>query len=319
MKRFSYLNSNLSPLAKKRDLNNMSDLIKKLGAEKVKHHLRVDIHYLRAKLSESCSVYFEVKRGKHMKKVTQTLNYSADISHVQFDSSSEFDITMHKKGKKYVKKYFSIKLYEVQGNSSIENGRVKIDFSQIPVLKKPISKREVGLQHCSDKSAVISITVSLEPLLGKPAKDALVRKSVEKITPNKLEGPQNSTSNSADISNVEDESIKKENDSHKLDASLEENEYKDGSDDEDISSRMSFSDLIVHPRDSELDSESSSSEEEYKELPPDRLIAHSIPKVSKDYVTPNQNSKALQIMQKEEKAGITTKREGTTCANCITF
>ena len=299
----------------------MSGLIKKLGAEKVKHHLRVDIHYLRAKLSANCSIYFEVKRGKSMKKVTQTMSYSTDSSHVQFDSSSDFDITMHKKGKKYVKKYFSIKLYEVLGNSPIENGRVKIDFSQIPVLKNPIARREVTLQHCSDKSAVISITVSLEPLLAKlTSKDAPSRKSVEQATPKEShEEPQNLSIEAVEISNEDDDSMKKNDHSHNLDASLEENEDKNDSDSESISSRMSFSDLIVHPRDSELDSESSSSEEEYKELAPDRLVAHSIPKVSKNYVTPNQNSKALQIMQREEKAGISTKREGSTCANCIAF
>lgn len=296
----------------------MAGIINKLGAEKVKHHLQVDIHYLRARLTESCQVYFEVKRGKHMKKDTQTMGYLTTVGQVTFDYPVAFDITMHKKGKKYVKKYFSIKLFEVKGNTKIENGRVKIDFSQIPVLKKPIIKREVILQHCIDKIAVVCISVTLDPVFAlsksSPSSSLVIPSHKPSVKP-----VENEKLTIAAKPEVKIEVVEEEKEAEVSIEETEDIEEKSDSDNESISSRMSFSDLIVHPRDSEVESESSSSEEEYKELSPDRLVAHSIPKVSKDYVTPNQNSKALQISKGEERAGIAPRREGGNCASCNAF
>ena len=286
----------------------MSNVAKKIGAEKVKHKLSIEIHYLKAKLSQNCPIFIEIKRGKNLKKETQTTTYDSSTSLVQFNDVSTVDITMHKKGNKFVKKSFSLKLFEVLENGKKENGRVKIDFSQISALKKPIVKREVPLQHCSDNTASLCISVSLEQLSNQ-----VKTSSGSELAGKNLEKTKN-------FERKNDENLKtKELSDEEIDKIGNFYDQKGDSDNESVDSRMSFSDFILHPRDSELDSESSSSEEEYKQLPFDRLVAHSMPKTSKEYVTPNQNSKALQIFEHEEKAGIFTKREGSTCANCILF
>jgi N-terminal C2 in EEIG1 and EHBP1 proteins len=291
----------------------MSNLLQTPGSDKVKYILKVDIHYTRIKLAENCLIAMQILRGKTISKETQIMNYNTTDNYVKFDYPASFNVTMQRKGKKYVKKFFSVKLFIVNGDQKSETGRVKIDFSQIPLLKKSISKRELPLQHCVDPLAIVCVSVSLNPVeengniysLSSLKKNQGVNSTeIKSKTKNKLE-PEGNTEK-----NEEDDDL---NELHK------ENPEEAESDTDSISSKMSFSDLIVNPKDSELDSESSSSEEEYKELSPDKLIAHYMPKTSRDYVKPNENSKALQIAQIEEKSGFPTKRDATICASCAAF
>ncbi|OMJ94793.1 hypothetical protein SteCoe_1974 [Stentor coeruleus] len=319
----------------------MSSLMQKLTAEKVKHVLRIELHYLRAKFNESGQVKIEIRRGKKMKQETQQMFYSSESGTVDFSYPFTFDITMHKKGKDYVKKYFSVKLIQFKENEKVENGRVKIDFSKIPVLKKPIIKREITLQHCSDPNAQVCLSVSLDAIGGlksfSKSSPRSSQVSQSKPTHHTKDDPQEEKPNK--ISEIPDQPknvppgenylhgdrlidrTKKPEDYREQNERSFEETYKDDqdSDNESVHSRMSFSELIVHPKDSDVDSESSSSEEEYKELPQDRLIAHAIPKSSMATARPNENSKSLQIAEKEEKAGISARREGGTCANCVLY
>lgn len=253
----------------------------KLGVERIKNRLVVDVHYLKMKTSQNTNVFVEVTRSKNSKKETAMVVLDSNNPLVNFEHQAVFEVKMQKKGKKYEKKFFSVKVIQVKGVEMNENGRVKIDFSQIPALKKPIVKREVPLQHCSDKAAIICISVSLEAILTK-----------------------NSGKNVRDSKNKEE--------------ILKEGEEDEG-ESELNSSMMSFSDFIIHPKDSELESESSSSEEEYKELPPERLVAHAVPKTTYETARPNENSKSLQIDEMEVQAGISTTRESGTCGGCETF
>lgn len=158
----------------------------------------------------------------------------------------------------------------------LQVGSFSIDLSTVPSLKKPILNREISFKTSSDQVSSLMISLSLTPLFGKSEPDSnLTAKNLQKF---------------------------------------EFSEDVD-SDNESVSSRMSFSDAILHPKDSEILSESSSSEEEYKQLPVDKLIS-SAPKASMDNVTPNERSKHLSIAQREEKAGIATKRDTGNCVNC---
>lgn len=309
----------------------MSGILQKIGAEKVKHHLEIEVHYLRAKLVNSFPVSIEVQRGKKMKKETQAMVYSLASGYIQFDYPIAFDITMHKKGGKYVKKNFVIKLYEHEGKNKTNNGRVKIDFSQIPVLKKPIVRREVPLQHCSDKNAVISISVKLEQISkirntfasNLSPNSSLLSPNSSVISENKKSvGPD--TEKPKKKEEKEKEKVSKEDTREPMPVPIEliedledfqKNDYQNDS----FSSKMSFSDLILHPRESEVSSESSSSEEEAKELPAERLVAHSMPKATREQVTPNEGSKDSHISKMEEQSGITTRREGNCCTACMVF
>lgn len=315
--------------------------MQKLTAEKVKHVLRIELHYLRAKFNDSCQIIIEIRRGKKMKQVTQQMFYSPETGIIDFSYPFTFDITMHKKGKDYVKKFFSVKLIQVKGNEKVENGRVKIDFSKIPVLKKPIIKREIILQHCSDPTAQVCLSVSLDAiggfksfpklspkssLVSRPGTTPHIKDQHPDENPNKnpkiLDQPKNLSPGENYIHNdrlVDRTKIVEDDIKHNEKNFEEINRYDQDSDNESVNSRMSFSELIVNPKDSDVDSESSSSEEEYKELPQDRLIAHAIPKSSMATARPNENSKALQITEKEEKAGISVRREGSTCANCVLY
>ncbi|OMJ68367.1 hypothetical protein SteCoe_34211 [Stentor coeruleus] len=332
----------------------MSALIQKIGAEKVKHHLEIDIHYVRIKLADSFPILIEILRGKKMHKETQPLNYNPSQSYVQFDYPLAFDITMHKKGSSYVKKNFCIKLFQINGKNRINNGRVKIDFSHIPVIKKPIIRREVPLQHCSDKTAVVSISVKLEQI-GKLRKtlgsgfspnSSLLSPNSSILSPNssiirqeKTPPPEFPVEKKAEIDplskhedkkNIEDKKHQKANEKlqipnnsgislHEMTLETEEEPNTRNKRSESFNSIMSFSEMILNPNESELSSESSSSEEEAKELPVEKLVAHSVPKTTREQVTPNEGSKSQHIAVVEARAGITTRREGNCCNACVSF
>ena len=285
-----------------------------------------------------------------MKKETQVISYNLSTGYVQFDYPIAFDITMHKKGNKYVKKTFVVKLYQINGKDKINNGRVAIDFSQIPIINKPIVRRDVILQNCSDKAAVICISVKLEQTSkshsgisnNKSPNSSLLSPNSSLVIPDKKKKERNKEKHE-EIKNEKLEEKSERDERKSLDDPLaiksppnkdkitkvnqpkpipveiheeiDELYQVDGGDDS-FSSRMSFSDLILHPKESELSSESSSSEEEAKELPQERLVAHSMPKTSREEVTPNENSKGLALAKIEEKNGIATKREGNCCATC---
>ena len=302
-------------------------LIQKIGAEKVKHHLEIDIHYIRIKLSESCPVLIEIQRGRKMHQETQLMNYDMNTGFIQFDYPIGFDITMHKKGEKYVKKYFEIKFFEIHGKNKTNNGKIKIDFSQFSTIKKPIVRREVQLQGCSDKYAMICISVKLEPL-SKSKNPSIISSPNPSVLASNYSALPKKTEETLEVKNSEESysQIKKE----KIPAQLKKvepvpvlipaNELYNVEDPNDsVNSKMSFSDFIINPKDSEVASESSSSEEEVKTVPVERLVAHAMPKVSRDLVTPNENSKAAAITRSEEENGLSTKREGNRCVSCLTF
>jgi N-terminal C2 in EEIG1 and EHBP1 proteins len=317
----------------------MSNLLKKIGAEKVKHVLDIEIHYIRVKLPDTCPVYIEVQRGKKMKKETQTMNYSPYTGIVQFDYPLSFEITMHKKGEKFVKKNFVIKLFEMSGKTKLNNGRVKIDFSHIPVLKKPIIKREVPLQNCTDKTAIVCITVRLDPIFvvsDQPIKPSQSPNSpiafptlpekkfsnMSSIKPAKTNDPEATAIKARSSESYREEKKVNQDEIKFIESSdiIEVNdEIRPALKTDSFSSVMSFSDLILNPKESEISSETSSSDEEMKELPPDRLVAHSVPKASMSYATPNESSKSAQILKSEERSGIATTKEPSQCAGCIAF
>jgi hypothetical protein len=300
----------------------MSTILQKLGAEKVKHHLEVEIHYIRLKLPNPGQLLIEVQRGKKMHKETQPMHYSPEAAFLQFDYPIGFDITMHKKGSKYVKKNFVIILYQVDGKSRTVNGKVKIDFSQIPMLKKPIIRREVPLQHCSDPLAVVSISVKLEQLAGKGKTSAQASPNTSMLSPNSSlvepdTKPKPKEKKAYDPLAVRPGSVKEPAAPVPVEVVVETDvPYHSEERNSSVDSRMSFSDLILNPKDSEVSSESSSSEEEVKELPKERLVAHAIPKTTRAQVTPNEASKADVIARVEEKGGISTRREGNCCNAC---
>ncbi|OMJ67721.1 hypothetical protein SteCoe_35037 [Stentor coeruleus] len=333
----------------------MSALIQKIGAEKVRHHLEIDIHYVRIKLADSFPILVEVLRGKKMHKETQPLNYSPSQAYVQFDYPLAFDITMHKKGSSYVKKNFCIKLFQINGKNRINNGRVKIDFSHIPVIKKPIIRREVPLQHCSDKTAVVSISVKLDQIgkvrgtlgAGLSPNSSLLSPNSSIISPNSsIVRPEKKNLPEFAVEKMTISDTLPKNEEKKVlekDKKLEipkekvpvprnsgislpeitietqEEPYTRDEHNESFNSKMSFSDLILNPNESELSSESSSSEEEAKELPVEKLVAHSVPKTTREQVTPNEGSKSQHIAVVEARAGITTRREGNCCNACVSF
>lgn len=311
----------------------MSTMIQKLTAEKVKHHLEIIIHYIRLKLPDPVQVLIEVQRGKKMRQETQALNYDPESAFIQFDYPINFDITMHKKGQKYVKKNFVIKLFTQNSKHKTNNGKVVIDFSQIPVLKKPIIRREVPLQHCSDPSAVVSISVRLEQIFNKkslsknsspnasvlsPNSSIIDTKKPEEPKANPEPKPKTKKKVAKDPLAVENESFRSVSNTSDL---LEvEDAYHNENRDDSFNSKMSFSDFILNPKDSEVESESSSSEEEeVKQIPIERLVANATPKTNREQVTPNEGSKAEKLKTAEERGGIATRRDGNCCSACQVF
>ena len=256
----------------------MASSIENLEEHKEEFLLKVHIHYLRAKFDEDCSVLIEIARGKNEIINTETISCKGHSTEVEFNHSENFKVIMNKVDKKYKRKYLSLQVFEIRDNQKNSNGIVTIDYTLIPALKELISRREVIIQNDTDSNTAICISLALEPYHPKLVADSLTARNMAHDTKAKT----------GELSEKKDDSEKD----------------------------LTFNDLIVNISEIESESESSSSEEEYKELPPDRLVAHSMPKTAKEYVTPNQHSNALQIARAEERAGISTKREGTNCANC---
>ena len=263
---------------------------------------------------------------------------------------------MHKKGSRYVKKNFVIKLHEIDGNTKVNNGRVKIDFSQIPVLNKPIIRREVPLQHCTDKSAVVCISVKLEQLSktrgtftgGISPNSSLLSPNSSLLTPEeaskkkqagtrppslpdplalptaidtkKLKKEKKAKEKEEEINSPKKESTSPKPLPPQMEVVEEHDEVYHAEDlNDSMGSKMSFSDLILNPKESEVSSESSSSEEEVKELSAERLVAHAMPKATRDQVTPNEASKDKEISRIEEQNGVTNRGGGNCCNACLVF
>lgn len=253
----------------------MSKQPKKKSGEKIKMVMSLEIHSLHITLPETCELFIEVQRGKDLKTSTEKHEYDPSAPHISLNSKFSAHITMQKKGKKYKKKTLKFKVF--QSSSPQQLGSISIDLSPIPALKKPISRREISFSSpSSDQPSSITLSLSLSQVLNtEPFSSNLTAKNL----------PKPEFSEDVD------------------------------SDNESVSSRMSFSDAILHPKESEILSESSSSEEEYKQLPVDKLIA-AAPKASMESVKPNERSRNMFIDEKEEKAGIATKRETGNCVNC---
>ncbi|CAG9326667.1 unnamed protein product [Blepharisma stoltei] len=136
--------------------------LQKIGAEKVKYELNVNIHYVNAKLTNKEKLKVLAKRGRGLEE-TQPMQYDSIRSNVIFEYPLSFEITMHKKSEKYVRKIISFKLIELQGEKSITIGKAEYDFSDLANnFGINAEKLELPLKGCSDKSAMICVSMSLD-------------------------------------------------------------------------------------------------------------------------------------------------------------
>lgn len=241
------------------------------SSERVKFRIDCDIHYLQCKLPQDCDLIIKASIGKSFQKSTPSVLYSSSTSHAFFDSKLSGKLSLHKQGTRYKKKSLKLQIF----SKSQELGKVAIELSQIPSLKKPIKSREVQVSGCQDKSALISISIALTPTPSKASKK-----------------PKNVKSEEFELESCGNESF---------------------------SSKMSFSDFIINPNEADADKESTSSEEECKELPPEMLSSLVTPKLDKELVTPNENSKAYLINEIETLNGINPTRQKGNCINCEVF
>ncbi|CAG9315106.1 unnamed protein product [Blepharisma stoltei] len=133
----------------------------KIGAEKVKYELNVSIHYVKAKLINKEKLKVIAKRGRGLEE-TQPMQYNAINSNVIFEYPLSFVITMHKKSEKYVRKIINFKLIELHGEKSVINGKAQFDFSELANNPgEKIERQEIQLKGCTDKSAVICVSMNL--------------------------------------------------------------------------------------------------------------------------------------------------------------
>lgn len=245
----------------------------KINIERVRFQIDCDIHYLQCKLPQDSDLILKASIGKSFQKSTPSVLYSSSTAHAFFDSKLTGKLTLHKQGSKYKKKSLKLQIF----SKSQELGKVAIELSQIPSLKKPIKNREIQLSILQDPSALISISIALTPSSSKSSKKS--EKTQKKAEEFELESCGN----------------------------------------ESFSSKMSFSDFIINPNEADMDKESTSSEEEYKELSADMLNSLNTPKLEKELVTPNENSKAYIINEIEMKNGINPTRQKGNCVNCVVF
>jgi hypothetical protein len=246
-----------------------------------KYQIDLEIHYLQAKLAEDCELVVEARSGKSLIKSTNPVLYSISTSHAFFDSKLSGSIKLIKKGSKYSKKSLKITVCLNKTQSII--GNLAIDLSHLPSLKSPIKKRELNLAVASDKTAVLCISLGISLLHSE---------EMQRVSKASSSKKQSKTNN--------------------------EFELESRTQNEDFRS-MSFSEFIINPKESDIRSESSSSEEEYKELPADRIQSIAHPKGDKSEVVPNEGSKGAMITDIELKNGIMPTRQKGNCVNCVTF
>lgn len=248
-----------------------------------KFQLDLEIHYLQCKLPEDCELVIDAQCGKSFNKSTNPILYSTSTSHAFFDIKLSGSLKLIKKGSKYSKKTLKLKVIQNKSQSSI--GTLVIDLSHLPLMKSPIRKREINLNNCADKTGLICLSLALNLLQSEEVRE------VEKTNTKKKRKNKKSTE-------FELESRNKDLDDFNT-------------------ASMSFSDFILNPKDSDVQSESSSSEEEYKEVSAQRISSLNQPKNDMHEVTPNEGSKAYMIADAELKNGIMPTRQKGNCVNCV--
>lgn len=134
----------------------------RIGADGIKYDLNLVIHYIKAKLKTGVHLKVVVKRGADKKDETQPMLYDATQSKVIFEYPLTFFITMYKKGEKFGKKDLSFRMEEIViGKKSLKNGKAIVDFTDLANSNTQMNRKEVPLKGCSDKKAVICISISL--------------------------------------------------------------------------------------------------------------------------------------------------------------
>jgi len=136
-------------------------ILSRIGSSKVPFYLDVHIHYLTAQLKNANSVKVVVKRGKDKKEETQPMPYSS--GNVIFEYPLSFQTTIYQKNNTFPKKLLSFRLVQVTGTKSQKNGKVKVDYSQVAKTGKGIVRQEFNLKKCSDKQAVVCVSINLFP------------------------------------------------------------------------------------------------------------------------------------------------------------
>ena len=248
-----------------------------------KFHLDLEIHDLQCKLPEDCEMAVEAQSGKSFNKSTNPILYSTSTNHAFFDIKLSGSVKLVKKGSKYSKKTLKLKVFQSKTQASV--GTLVIDLSHLPLMKSPIRKREINLNNCADKAGLICLSLAL------------------------------SLVHSEEVREVEKTSSKKKRKNKKSSEFELESRNKDSEDFNAAS--MSFSDFILNPKDSDVQSESSSSEEEYKEVSAQRIGSLNQPKNDMHEVTPNEGSKDYMIADIELKNGIMPTRQKGNCVNCV--
>lgn len=145
----------------------------------------MNIHYVNARLTQKEKLKVIARRGRKAIEETQPMQYNSINSNVIFEYPLNFEITMHKKGDKYVKKFINFRLIELQGEKCVENGKAEFDFSDLANYGLLVNHKDLFLKGCSDKSAVICISMSLIQI-NKPRAKTGVHSSANQISDHDL-------------------------------------------------------------------------------------------------------------------------------------
>ncbi|CAG9318677.1 unnamed protein product [Blepharisma stoltei] len=362
-------------------------IFQRIGTEEIKYELNVTIHYVSAKFTNQGLIKVTAERGDKLSE-TQPMQYDSSKEKAIFEYPLTFITTMFKRGEKFLKKEITFRVYEMIGNKGIKNGKAQIDFSEAATYGIQISRTQLVLRGCSDKSAYICVSLYLEKY-DKKRTESEPTGDISMQTP--VVNARNKYKSATDLSDVIENSNKEDKtrrNTHALEAyqphkhekkekfkyshniipknyvrkrfysledgtidlieeeknneETEDNEkirtqsevYVDSDEINNVSTEDSkpekenkkdiFKDLgitkesIIHPKDSLVDSEDSSSEEEPVQLSAELIESIKHPASTMSNVIPNEMSRDDIISQKESSAGL-IKGKGPCCTVCSLF
>ena len=131
----------------------------RIGATKTKYELDIIVHYVRINCSVSSAYQVEVERGSRKKQSTKLMLNEGEM--VGFESPITFNITMYHKGESYTYKDLTFKLAKVIDCKKKNDGKVTIDIIPLVGSYQQIQNKVYPLKDCSDKRAVICVSVNL--------------------------------------------------------------------------------------------------------------------------------------------------------------
>ncbi|CAG9310618.1 unnamed protein product [Blepharisma stoltei] len=127
--------------------------------EKSFYELVINIHYIHAQLPDRDLIKIQAKRGNEIQE-TQPMHYNSTNGSIIFEYPLTFEIPISKYKQQLENRKVKLSMIELRGKKETINGKAEIDVS--PLLSGlKLDREEVPLKSCTDKLAIICVSIDL--------------------------------------------------------------------------------------------------------------------------------------------------------------